>query len=185
MIREKILTWPELKKMAAELKASGKKIVFTAGGFDVLHLGQIRYLERAKRAGDILVVGVTADESEKKEKGAPFPLLDEKMRAETVAFLRGVDYVLIGVDKSDLRRPLRTLQPDVFFTVARDWEKGVRRKEEAELVESRGGRVERCPYLKPYLSSTDLAKKLAYLKIRSLLDKHFPAEVMTPLLKEV
>jgi rfaE bifunctional protein nucleotidyltransferase chain/domain len=83
----------QLAKLLEKLKAQGKRIVFGNGCFDVLHVGHIRYLSGAKALGDVLVVAINSDDSVKKIKGPPHPLMPEAERMEIVAALSDVDYV--------------------------------------------------------------------------------------------
>src|SRR5882672_10432330 len=91
----KIVTREWLQGKLAEHKKRAQRIVFANGCFDTLHVGHIRYLEGARREGDILVVGVNSDSSVCALKGPGRPILDENARALLVAALRPVDYVLL------------------------------------------------------------------------------------------
>jgi len=108
----KIVTRQGLRGILAEHKRLGKQIVFANGCFDTLHVGHVRYLEGARREGDILVVGVNADSSVCALKGLGRPILDEKARALLVAALRSVDYVLLFSEPS-VESLLEDLRPDV------------------------------------------------------------------------
>lgn len=110
--RSKILRIGELALALSVAKRAGKKIVFANGCFDTLHAGHVRYLEGAKAEGDILVVGVNADASVRGLKGAARPILDESARAQLVAALRDVDYVVI-FNEPNVELLLRELRPDV------------------------------------------------------------------------
>ncbi|MBD3185159.1 D-glycero-beta-D-manno-heptose 1-phosphate adenylyltransferase [Candidatus Poribacteria bacterium] len=92
---EKIKTRHELVNILNEIRKQGKKIVTTNGCFDVLHVGHIRYLQAAKELGDILVIAVNSDDSVKTLKGDKRPLVTEDERAEMLAALECVDYVMI------------------------------------------------------------------------------------------
>src|SRR5215471_16088344 len=91
----KIVSSEELRKKLAEHKRRSEKIVFANGCFDTLHVGHTRYLEGARREGDILIVGVNDDSSVRGLKGPGRPVLDENARAQLVAALRCVDYVVL------------------------------------------------------------------------------------------
>src|SRR6185369_5247464 len=93
--KKRLISQSDLMTMHEQLKEKGKKIVFTAGSWGLLHVGQCRYLEEAKAAGDILVVGVSSNEAIRKVKGVNKPILDEKIRAEMLTYLRPVDYVTV------------------------------------------------------------------------------------------
>ena len=85
----------EAGKFTAEIKKLGKKIVFTNGVFDILHVGHLTYLEEAKSFGDILIVGVNSDSSVKVNKGDKRPINSEIDRAKMILGLKPVDYVVI------------------------------------------------------------------------------------------
>ena len=108
----KILSLASLCREIAAAKAKGKRIVFANGCFDTIHVGHVRYLEGARKEGDILVVGVNSDESVCRLKGPGRPVLDEQARAQLVAALRSVDYVIIFSDPN-VEGLLGTLRPDV------------------------------------------------------------------------
>lgn len=108
----KIVIRDMLRVKLAELKRKGQRIVFANGCFDVLHVGHIRYLEGARHEGDILVVGVNADSSVCNLKGPGRPVLGENARAQLVAALRCVDYVVLFAEPN-VENLLEDLRPDV------------------------------------------------------------------------
>jgi D-glycero-beta-D-manno-heptose 1-phosphate adenylyltransferase len=108
----KIVERKWLRGKLAEDKQRGQRIVFANGCFDALHVGHVRYLEGARREGDILVVGVNADSGVRALKGPGRPILDEKARARLVAALRAVDYVVL-FDEPSVESLLEELRPDV------------------------------------------------------------------------
>jgi rfaE bifunctional protein nucleotidyltransferase chain/domain len=108
----KIISRDVLRAKLAEHKRHGRRIVFANGCFDTLHVGHIRYLEGARCEGDLLVVGVNADSSVCNLKGPGRPVLDENARAQLVAALRCVDYVLLFVE-ANVEALLEDLRPDV------------------------------------------------------------------------
>src|SRR5271155_5389433 len=110
--RHKIVTRESLREKLAEHKRHGQRIVFANGCFDTLHVGHVRYLEAARREGDLLVVGVNADFSVCALKGPGRPILDENARALLVAALRAVDYVVLFSEPS-VESLLEDLRPDV------------------------------------------------------------------------
>lgn len=110
--RTKILARAELAKRLGEERKAGKTVVLANGCFDVLHAGHVRYLQAARREGDLLVVAINSDSSVGKLKGPGRPILAELDRAELVAALAAVDFVVI-FDESDVRPLLRELHPDV------------------------------------------------------------------------
>ena len=108
----KLVSRDVLREKLAEHKRRGRRVVFANGCFDTLHVGHIRYLEGARREGDILVVGVNADSSVCNLKGPGRPILDENARAQLVAALRCVDYVLLFAEPN-VEALLEELRPDV------------------------------------------------------------------------
>jgi rfaE bifunctional protein nucleotidyltransferase chain/domain len=108
----KIVSRDLLRQKVAEYKRRGQRIVFANGCFDTLHVGHIRYLEGARREGDVLVVGVNADSSVCGLKGPGRPILVENARAQLVAALRSVDYVLLFAEPN-VETLLEDLRPDV------------------------------------------------------------------------
>src|SRR5580658_6139224 len=108
----KVVSREELKNALAERKRDGKRVVFANGCFDTLHVGHVRYLEGARREGDIVVVGVNMDSSVCALKGPGRPILDENARALLVAALRAVDYVVLFSEPS-VESLLEDLRPDV------------------------------------------------------------------------
>ncbi len=108
----KILSLDDLRTQTADARAKGKRIVFANGCFDTLHVGHVRYLQGARNEGDILVVGVNSDESVRRLKGPGRPVLDELARAQLVAAVRAVDYVIIFSDPN-VENLLRAIRPAV------------------------------------------------------------------------
>ena len=135
----KILTRDALEPKLIQVRASGKKIVFTNGCFDILHLGHVRYLTVARSHGNILVVGLNSDESVKLVKGDKRPIVEQSQRAEVLAGLWCVDYVTI-FDEADPLALIESLKPDVLVK-GEDWpEQGI---VGADVVEKHGGKVVR------------------------------------------
>jgi D-beta-D-heptose 7-phosphate kinase/D-beta-D-heptose 1-phosphate adenosyltransferase len=158
LLEEKIKRISTLKKIIFQLRRSGKKIVFTNGCFDLLHYGHARYLEEAKRKGDILVVGVNSDSSVRMIKGNKRPLLNQKNRMKLVAALGSVDYVVAFGEATPIK-VIRELKPDVLVKGA-DWSKN--NIVGSNFVKSYGGSVFIIKLVKD-LSTTNLIKKIARL----------------------
>jgi rfaE bifunctional protein nucleotidyltransferase chain/domain len=108
----KIMTRESLREKLAEHKKRGQRIVFANGCFDTLHVGHVRYLEGARREGDVLVVAVNSDSSVCDLKGPGRPILDENARARLVASLRAADYVVLFSEPT-VESLLEDLRPDV------------------------------------------------------------------------
>jgi D-glycero-beta-D-manno-heptose 1-phosphate adenylyltransferase len=138
--KKRLISQSDLMVLSEQLKAKGKKIVFTAGSWDLIHAGQCRYLEKAKANGDILVVGVSSNDAIKKVKGPNKPILDEKIRAEMLTYLRSVDFVTILPEPS-CTPSLGLLRPDVFITVKEDWTENLKESKEYKTVIKYGGEV--------------------------------------------
>ncbi|MGC2064428.1 MAG: D-glycero-beta-D-manno-heptose 1-phosphate adenylyltransferase [Thermodesulfovibrionales bacterium] len=117
---KKILDKTELLRVAARLRSEGKKIVFTNGCFDILHIGHVRYLAKAKRLGDLLIVGLNSDSSVSRIKPGR-PVNAEKARAEVLAALSAVDYVTVFSEPTPYRL-IKSLRPDILVKGG-DWKK--------------------------------------------------------------
>lgn len=146
----------ELREILTRLKAGRKKIVFTNGCFDLLHWGHVKYLEDAKKIGDILVVGINRDASVRRIKGNKRPVVPEGDRARVVAALASVDYVVLFGEDTPLKI-IKMLKPDILVKGA-DWNKD--NIVGADFVESYGGRTVTIKLTKNR-SSTNLIKKIA------------------------
>ena len=133
----KLLPLESLETVVAALKTSGKTGVFANGCFDLLHVGHIRYLQSARQLGDALVVGLNSDESVRQLKGPQRPLMPEDERAEILAALSCVDYVVIFQELT-VERLLRVLKPDIQCKGTDYTEETV---PERDVVRSYGGRV--------------------------------------------
>jgi D-beta-D-heptose 7-phosphate kinase/D-beta-D-heptose 1-phosphate adenosyltransferase len=116
----KICDRREIGKMCARLRQEGKKVVFTNGCFDLLHAGHVRYLNRAKKLGDALIVGLNSDRSVSGLKPGR-PVNSQKHRAEVLAALAAVDYVVIFSEKTPYNL-IRTVRPDLLVKGG-DWKK--------------------------------------------------------------
>jgi len=106
------LTVPEAVALAGRLRAAGRRIVLANGCFDLLHVGHIRYLEEARRLGDVLFVGLNSDAAVARLKGPGRPLMPAQERLEILAALRAVDHVVV-FDDDTADALLRALKPDV------------------------------------------------------------------------
>lgn len=136
-MRSIILTREELLQRVASAKASGARIVFANGCFDVLHVGHVRYLAGAKELGDFLVVGINSDEQVAIQKGDGRPVLPATERAEIVAALASVDYVTI-FEEPTVEKLLLALKPDVH---AKGTDYTTETVPERDVVRSYGGQV--------------------------------------------
>ncbi|MDZ7830184.1 MAG: D-glycero-beta-D-manno-heptose 1-phosphate adenylyltransferase [Desulfobacterales bacterium] len=135
----------DLKTLKARLNALPRqnfRIVFTNGCFDILHAGHIRYLATAKNAGDILIVGLNTDQSVRSIKGNKRPIIPQDQRAEVLAAMASVDYV-IYFDEPDPYQLIKAIIPDILVKGA-DWSKSDIIG--ADVVEKNGGRILQIPF---------------------------------------
>ena len=152
----KVVTKEQLVPLLAQARAQRKRIVFTNGCFDLMHIGHTRYLQAAKALGDLLVVGVNSDASVKCLNKSPGrPIVPEAQRAEILAALGCVDYVVLFTEP-DPHGLIRALQPDVLVKGG-DW--SVETIVGREVVEDRGGVVKTIP-LVPGISTTTLIHRI-------------------------
>ncbi|MDH5668586.1 MAG: D-glycero-beta-D-manno-heptose 1-phosphate adenylyltransferase [Nitrospira sp.] len=152
----KIVTSMQLVPILEQARTRNQRIVFTNGCFDLMHIGHTRYLREAKTLGHLLVVGVNSDASVRSlNKGSDRPIVPEDQRAEVLAALECVDYVVI-FPEPDPGKLIADLQPDVLVKGG-DWtiDKIVGR----EIVESHGGIVKTIP-LVPGMSTTALLHRI-------------------------
>jgi rfaE bifunctional protein nucleotidyltransferase chain/domain len=144
-----IVSLPELVPIVAGLKQAGRRIVFTNGCFDILHVGHVRYLKSARALGGILIVGLNSDKSVKRIKGDKRPIVPERERAEVLSSIRFVDYVVL-FDEPDPYNTIAAVKPDILVKGG-DWslENIVGR----DIVESYGGEVHTIPFIEGASSS--------------------------------
>jgi rfaE bifunctional protein nucleotidyltransferase chain/domain len=154
-LQKKIKQLEELKKIAAGLKQQGKTVVFTNGCFDIIHVGHVRLLQEAKAFGDVLIVALNSDSSVRTLKGADRPFVSEEQRAEVVAALEMVDYVVI-FDELDPLRIITELMPQVLVKGG-DWT--VDTIIGRDVVEQAGGKVIPLRFVDG-VSSTSIIKRI-------------------------
>lgn len=155
MLKEKIKSLNALKKIILQLKAKGRTIVFTNGCFDLLHYGHVKYLEDAKRKGDILIVAINSDASIRKIKGKKRPLVKQGDRLSLIAALESVDYAALFNEETPLR-VIKELKPDILVKGA-DWDK--KQIAGRDIVLGYGGAVSTIKLVKGR-STTELIKKI-------------------------
>jgi rfaE bifunctional protein nucleotidyltransferase chain/domain len=153
--RLKIKELPEARKQIDRLRSENKKIVFTNGCFDILHIGHARYLYAARELGEFLIVAVNSDSSVKTIKGPDRPVMNQAERSEMLAALECVDMVVI-FDEDNPLEVIKYLMPDILVKGG-DW------KEEdiigADVVKAAGGEVRRIPFINGF-STSDIIKKI-------------------------
>lgn len=143
------------KQLVEILKSQNKKVVFTNGCFDILHVGHLRYLNEAKKQGDVLIIGVNSDASVKRLKGESRPINNQFDRAEMLSGLKAVDYTVI-FEEDTPEELIATLKPSIHV------KGGDYKKEdlpETKIVESYGGEVRILSFIEGK-STTNIVKKI-------------------------
>ena len=152
---KKILTLEDLVTRLGKVRKSGQKIVFTNGCFDIMHVGHVRYLADAGSEGDLLVVGLNSDASVRIIKGNKRPIVRQNHRAEVLASLGCVDFIVI-FDEPDPLKLIQTLKPDVLVK-GEDWTEDA--IVGAESVKSQGGKIVRISFVEES-STTAIIEKI-------------------------
>lgn len=152
---DKIFTLPQLQEQVNAWRDQGRKIVFTNGCFDLLHLGHVDYLEKARKLGDKLVLGLNTDASISRIKGPTRPLQDEMSRARIMASLLFIDAVVLFDENTPLKL-IEAVQPDILVKGDDYTVEGIVGH---EIVLARGGDVKTVPLVKGY-STTNIVKKI-------------------------
>jgi len=147
----KLIDLGKLSKISGELRAAGKTVVATNGCFDLLHVGHIRYLQKARTFGDVLIVGVNGDASVRKLKGTARPITDERDRVEILAALECVDMVVIFSDERAVKF-LEAASPAVYVKGG-DYTPDTLNSEERSILAKVGAKVEIIPFEKGYSTS--------------------------------
>jgi D-beta-D-heptose 7-phosphate kinase/D-beta-D-heptose 1-phosphate adenosyltransferase len=154
-MKDKILSIEEMLDERQRLRAARARLVFTNGVFDLLHVGHVRYLAQARALGDALVVAINSDRTVRELKGPDRPLFDQAERAEILAALRPVDYVVVFDDVSP-RSLIRELLPDVLVKGGDYQLDEIHGREE---VEAAGGEVISLPFVSG-ASTTSLIERM-------------------------
>jgi len=151
----KIVTRKNLVQSVTAVRKSGKRVVFTNGCFDILHVGHVRYLAAARSEGDILVVGLNSDQSVKALRKENRPIIPQDQRAEVLAGLGCVDYVTI-FNAPDPLILIQAIKPDVLVKGA-DWAED--KIIGADFVKASGGKVVRVPVI-PGISTSRIIQRI-------------------------
>ncbi len=152
----KICDIEKLQRIVEDLKKKNKKIVWTNGCFDLLHIGHTRYLKEAKKLGDVLIVGINSDSSVRQLKGPTRPLQTESERAEILSSLDFVDYSIIFPELT-VEKYLKELQPD-FYVKGEDYSLESINQEEKKAMESYNGQIKFVQYVEGKSSSSLIEK---------------------------
>ena len=159
-----VISFDELEALGARLRAEGKRVVFTNGHFDLLHVGHTRYLQAARALGDVLVVGINDDASTRRRKGPGRPIVPAEERAELLAALACVDYATVFPGDT-AEEAVRRLRPDIYVKGgdyaldATELAAGKQPLPEAAIVRAYGGQVVTVP-LTPSRSTTELVRRI-------------------------
>lgn len=154
---EKNVEFDELKSRVAKARQTGKRVVWTNGCFDIMHVGHILYLEKARALGDLLVVGLNSDASVRQSKGPTRPIVEEAQRAKLLSSLICVDYIIVFSEKTPMKY-LEELKPDVYVKGG-DYTIDTINQQERRLVESYGGKIELMPGIEG-MSTTTLINRI-------------------------
>jgi len=154
-INKKIVSLKKIVSIVANLKRNNKKIVTTNGVFDILHLGHVKYLENAKKLGDVLIVGVNTDSSVKQLKGINRPINGQESRIGVLASLESIDYVFL-FNEGDPREWLSKIKPSIHVK-AGDYK--INQIIEKQIVEENGGKIVIVKMLEGH-STTGLINKI-------------------------
>jgi rfaE bifunctional protein nucleotidyltransferase chain/domain len=154
-MKNKIISRLQIDDLIPNLKKKGQKIVFTNGCFDLLHVGHVRYLQKARTLGDCLIIGLNSDHSIGQIKDPARPLISEDQRAEVLAALSCVDYIVL-FDEADPFKLIEEIKPDVLVKGA-DW--SLDKIIGADLVSSYGGEVRRVE-LVPSISTSEIINRI-------------------------
>jgi D-beta-D-heptose 7-phosphate kinase/D-beta-D-heptose 1-phosphate adenosyltransferase len=155
----KIVSIDELRRERRRLRGEGKRLVFTNGCFDILHVGHVRYLKSARELGEALVVAINSDRSVRELKGAGRPIMNEQERAEMLAALGAVDYVTIFDDASP-RALISEVLPDVLVKGGDYNLDEIHGREETEAA---GGRVLSLPFVEGASTSSIIERVKAVM----------------------
>lgn len=155
-MKSKLKSRRALAEITRRLQRQGKRIIFTNGCFDILHVGHVDYLSNARKLGEVLVIGLNSDDSVRRLKGAGRPINKEKDRARVLSSLSFVDFIAI-FDEDTPKKLIEKLSPDVLVKGG-DWNK--KDIVGADFVRSHGGRVITIPFVKGY-STTSLIEKMS------------------------
>ena len=157
---EKILTPEKMFGERQRLRAAGKRLVFTNGVFDLLHVGHVRYLAQARALGNALVVAINNDRTVRELKGPDRPIFDQSERAEILAALRYVDYVTIFDDVSP-RTLIAQLLPDVLV---KGGDYDLDQIHGREEVEAAGGKVISLPFVEGASTSVLIERMIRVIR---------------------
>jgi len=150
----KIKSFKQIQVLSQKIRKQKKKIVFTNGCFDLIHVGHIFYLRKAKALGNVLIVGLNNDRSIRKIKGPNRPIHPERARATVLSALEMIDYIVLFGEETPIRL-IKAIQPHVLVKGG-DWK--IAQMVGAPEVKSWGGQVKQIPLVKGYSTTCALQK---------------------------
>lgn len=154
-MNKKVITLRKATMLAKNLKSAGKKIIFTNGCFDLIHAGHVTYLEKAKKYGDVLILGLNSDASIKQIKGDQRPILGEKDRALLLSAFNFIDYIIFFNEATPIR-VIKSIKPDIHI---KGGDYRVKDLPEYPIIKKYGGVIKILPYIKG-CSTTSLIEKI-------------------------
>ena len=157
-MNKKLKSLTSLAKIRQSLRRRRKKVVFTNGCFDILHVGHVSYLRKAKACGDVLIVGLNRDSSVRRIKGRKRPIVAEGDRADVISELECVDYIVFFAEDTP-RKVIEVLRPDVLIKGS-DW--SMNKIVGKDVLDKYGGTVKRIRLVKGK-STTSIIKKIQKL----------------------
>ena len=156
-MKKKVISVEELAQIAKAMRAAGKRLVVTNGCFDLLHLGHVRYLRAARTLGDALAVGLNGDQSVRELKGADRPINNERDRADLLAALEDVDFIVIFPEVRATRF-LETVAPTIYVKGG-DYTSDTLNAEERAVMEKAGTEIRFIPF-EPGYSTSKIIERL-------------------------
>ncbi|MEG6585052.1 D-glycero-beta-D-manno-heptose 1-phosphate adenylyltransferase [Dendrosporobacter sp. 1207_IL3150] len=150
----KIVNREQLTAIVEDIKAAGKTVVFTNGCFDILHVGHVRYLQAARELGDCLVIGLNSDSSVRGLKGPTRPINNQADRAEVLAALASVDYIIV-FDEPTAKNLIANFRPQIYV---KGGDYKVEAIPEAEIVSNYGGQTMLVPEVQGRSSTAIITK---------------------------
>ena len=160
-VLKKIVEREQLELVGNFHRNRHRKMAFTSGTYDMIHVGHVRYLELARSLGDVLIVGLNSDKSVKAYKDPTRPILGENRRAEMLAALSSVDFITL-YDETTADEIIRILRPDAYLCVEGSWAEGtdLETKAEVQAMLEHGGEVFLSPRQEPGLSTSAIIAQL-------------------------
>jgi rfaE bifunctional protein nucleotidyltransferase chain/domain len=179
----KTIPFKNLELLGNRLREEKKRIVFTAGSYDLLHVGHARFLTKAKSLGDVLVVGIPSNAQVTKSKGRGRPIVDEVSRAQLLCYLGCVDFVVI-FDNPTVYETILALKPNIFYTVKEEWNEGFRESAEYKAVKDYGGFIVRVSRQSPFISASAIIDKAAGIRVQEVFKRLLMVAQKSSMLRE-